>query len=284
MIERARIYLDSVRFEHTIFALPFAYVGMLLAAGGWPGWDKFLLITLAMAGARTGAMAANRLADAGFDARNPRTASRALPAGVMRRGEMASLALAGFAVLFLAAWLLNPLAFALAPVAALIVTFYSYTKRFTWMTHWILGFADSIAAAGAWIGVRGSFGVTPGLLSLAMLFWIAGFDLIYACQDTGFDRAEGLRSVPSRFGNRWALALSRLSHALAVVSLAALGIVAGLGWIYWFGVLAAAALLTYEALLVNPSDLTNMRKAFFDMNGYVAVTVLAAVALSLMLT
>ena len=279
-LAKGRVYLESIRFEHTIFALPFAYMGMLLAADGWPGWGKFLLITAAMAGARTAAMAVNRLVDAELDARNPRTSDRALPAGLMRRGEMAALAVAGAAVLILAAWRLNLTALALAPVALFVVTAYPYTKRFTWSTHWILGLADSIAPAGAWIGIRGDFGLEAALISLAMLFWIAGFDLIYACQDVDVDRRDGLHSVPARFGIAAALWTSRGCHAATVVLLIALGLAAGLGWPYWIGVLAAAALLAYESTMVSPADLGRLQKAFFDMNGYVSVALLIAVSLS----
>lgn len=280
MFAKAGIYLDSIRFEHTIFALPFAYFGMLLAADGWPGWEKFGLITVAMVGARTGAMAVNRLIDAELDARNPRTATRALPTGRMRRAEMAGLALFGFAILHLAAWRLNPLSLSLAPAAVAVLILYPYTKRFTWLTHWILGLADSIAAAGAWIAVRGDFGLEPAILSLAMLFWIAGFDLIYACQDVEVDQRDGLFSVPALFGRPSALWLSRLCHSVTLGALVALGFVAGLAWVYWLGVLAAAALLAYEATLVSPDDLTRLKRAFFDMNGYVSVALLVAVSLS----
>ena len=259
-LSRARIYLASIRFEHTIFALPFAYMGMLLAADGWPGWEKFGLITAAMIGARTAALAVNRLVDAEIDARNPRTADRAIPTGAMRRAEMAALAVAGLALLHLSAWQLNTTALLLAPAAAVIVIFYSYTKRFTWITHWILGLADSIAAAGAWIAIRGDFGIEPALLALAMLFWIAGFDLVYACQDVDNDRREGLHSIPARFGTAAALWMSRLSHAAAVLSLLALGFAAELGWVYWFGVLAAAGLLVYEATMVTPADLSRLQR------------------------
>ena len=174
----------------------------------------------------------------------------------------------------------TPVLFLLAPLAAVIVIFYSYTKRFTWLTHWILGLADSIAAAGAWIAVRGDFGIEPALLALAMLFWIAGFDLVYSCQDVESDRREGLHSIPARFGTAAALWMSRLSHAAAVLSLVALGFAAELGWVYWLGVLAAAGLLVYEATMVTPADLSRLQKAFFDMNGYVSVVLLAAVSLS----
>ena len=279
-ITRVRTYLDSIRFEHTIFALPFAYIGMLLAADGWPGWGKFLLITSAMVGARTAAMATNRMIDAQLDARNPRTSDRALPAGLMQPNEMRVLAIIGVVVLMVSAWHLNMTAFMLAPVAVVIITIYPYTKRFTWSTHWILGLADAIAPAGAWIGIRGDFGLEPALLALAMLFWIAGFDLIYACQDIQIDRRDGLRSIPAEFGMSAALWASRGCHAGSVMFLIMLGHFGNLGWVYWLGILSAAALLLYESTMVSPEDLSRLQKAFFNMNGCVSVVLLITVSLS----
>lgn len=279
MIARAGVYLESVRFQHTIFALPFAFAAMLLAADGWPGWSTLTLITLAMIGARTGAMAANRLIDAQLDARNPRTASRALPAGLMGQWEMLALAAAGFILLGLAAWQLNLTALVLAPVAVLLVSAYPYFKRFTWLSHWFLGLADAIAVAGAWIGVTAGLDLAAVLLTLAMMFWIAGFDIIYACQDVEVDRREGLHSVPARFGIGPALWFSRVSHLIVVACMFALGLVAELSWVYWLGVAAAAGILVYEAALVRPNNLDNLQKAFFDMNGYVSIVFMASVIL-----
>ena len=272
--QRLRVYAESIKLEHTIFALPFAYLGVVLAAGGWPGWGVLLWVTVAMAGARTGAMAANRLIDAELDARNPRTAARAVPAGLMTRLEMGGLALTGFALLHLAAWQLNPLALALAPVAMITLTGYSYTKRFTWLSHWVLGLADGMAPVGGWIAVRGEFGVEAAVLSLAVIFWIAGFDVLYSTQDIEVDRREGLQSVAARFGIPAALWIARGSHALAVGSLIALGFVAPLAWPYWVGIGLVAALLAFENALLSPNDLSKLDVAFFNMNGYVAVTVL----------
>ena len=280
MIARAGVYLESIRFQHTIFALPFAFAAMVLAADGWPGWPAVIFITLAMVGARTGAMAANRLIDARLDARNPRTATRALPAGIMQQWEMLALAVGGFVLLALAAWRLNLTALALAPVAVLIVSAYPYFKRFTWLSHWFLGLADAIAVAGAWIGITAGLDLAAVLLTLAMMFWIAGFDVIYACQDIEVDRHEGLHSVPARFGVGPALWFSRISHFIAVVCMLALGLVSGLGWVYWLGVATAAALLMYEAGLVRPDNLDNLQKAFFDMNGYVSIAFMVAVILN----
>ena len=275
-IKRARIYLDAIKFEHTLFALPFAYLGMILASRGWPGWPIVIWTTLAMAGARTGAMAANRLIDAGLDARNPRTATRAIPQGLMSRPEMLGLATGGFALLHIAAWQLNGLALALAPVAMLAVTLYSYTKRFTWGSHWILGLVDGIAPVGGWIAVTGAFSLEAIVLALAVMFWIGGFDVLYGLQDVDFDRQHGLHSIPARFGVRKALWTTRASHAATIVMLLALGNVSNLGWPYWVGVGLIGCLLTYENLLLKPHDLSRLNIAFFNINGYIAIVALVS--------
>jgi 4-hydroxybenzoate polyprenyltransferase len=275
-IKRARIYLDAIKFEHTLFALPFAYLGMILASRGWPGWPIVIWTTLAMAGARTGAMAANRLIDAGLDARNPRTATRAIPQGLMSRPEMLGLATGGFALLHIAAWQLNGLALALAPVAMLAVTLYSYTKRFTWGSHWILGLVDGIAPVGGWIAVTGTFSLEAIVLALAVMFWIGGFDVLYGLQDVDFDRQHGLHSIPARFGVRKALWTTRASHAATIVMLLALGNVSNLGWPYWVGVGLIGCLLTYENLLLKPHDLSRLNIAFFNINGYIAIVALVS--------
>ena len=275
-IKRARIYLDAIKFEHTLFALPFAYLGMILASRGWPGWPIVLWTTLAMAGARTGAMAANRLIDAGLDARNPRTTTRAIPQGLMSRPEMLGLATAGFALLHIAAWQLNGLALALAPVAMLAVTLYSYTKRFTWGSHWILGLVDGIAPVGGWIAVTGAFSVEALVLALAVMFWIGGFDVLYGMQDVEFDRQHGLHSIPARFGVRSALWTARASHAATIIMLLAIGSISNLGWPYWVGVGIVGCLLTYENLLLKPHDLSRLNLAFFNINGYVAIVTLVS--------
>jgi len=273
--------LEAIKFEHTIFALPFAYSAMVLAAGGWPGWWTVIWVTLAMAGARTCAMAANRVIDREIDARNPRTAGRHLPRGILLPGSLRALASAGAALMFISAWMLNPLCLALAPVALAFLVGYSYTKRFTWTSHWILGFTDGIAAAAGWIAVRGRFDPPALLLWFAVTVWIAGFDLIYACQDVEVDRAQGLHSVPARFGIGPALTLARLNHALTAVALAAVGWMEGLGFLYWAGWLAVVALFVYEHSLVTPRDLSKIDIAFFNVNGYIAVIMLVAVVTGL---
>jgi 4-hydroxybenzoate polyprenyltransferase len=269
--------LDAIKFEHTVFALPFAYIAMVLAAGGWPGWWTATWVTVAMVGARTCAMAVNRVVDREIDARNPRTAGRHVPRGLLRPATLRVLAAAGAAVMFGAAAMLNPLCLALAPLALAFLIGYSYTKRFTWTSHWILGFTDGIAAAGGWIAVRGRLDPPALVLWFALTVWIAGFDLIYACQDVAFDRAHGLHSVPARFGIPAALRTARVSHVLTAAALALLGWMTGLGLLYWAGWLAAAALLAYEHSLVRADDLSRLNVAFFNVNGYVAVVVLAAV-------
>jgi 4-hydroxybenzoate polyprenyltransferase len=268
--------LEAIKFEHTVFALPFAYIAMVLAAGGWPGTWTVLWVTAAMVGARTCAMATNRVVDRWIDARNPRTARRHLPAGILRVGELRALAAGGAVLMVLAAAMLNPLCLALAPLALVFLVGYSYTKRFTWTSHWILGFTDGIAAAGGWIAVRAAFDPPALVLWLALTVWIAGFDIIYACQDVEVDRAQGLHSVPARFGVARALTLARLNHVLTAAALAGLGFMLGLGVFYWLGWLAVVGLLAYEHSLVRPGDLSRLDLAFFNVNGYIAVIVLVA--------
>ena len=272
-----RYFAQAIKIEHTVFALPFAYVAMVLAADGWPGAHVLVWITLAMVGARTLAMTVNRVADRWIDARNPRTRSRHLPAGLLTPGALVVAALASGALLLVSAWMLNPLCLALSPLALLFLVGYSYTKRFTWLSHWILGFTDGIAAAGGWIAVRGAFDPPVVVLWFALTVWIAGFDLIYACQDVEFDRAEGLHSFPARFGIAAALTAARVCHALTVVAFAVLGALMGLGVLYWLGVAAVTALFAYEHSLVSPRDLSRLDMAFFNVNGYIAVILLAAV-------
>ena len=249
---------------------------MVIAARGWPGGATVLWVTAAMVGARTCAMATNRVVDRVIDAKYPRTAGRHLPRGILSAWEMKALAAAGALLMFVAAAMLNPLCLALSPLALLFLVGYSYTKRFTWASHWILGFTDGIAAAGGWIAVRGEFEAPALVLWFALTVWIAGFDVIYACQDVAFDRAHGLHSVPARFGVETALTIARVSHVLTAVALAVLGVMTGLGVIYWIGWVAVVALLVYEHSLVSPRDLSKLDMAFFNVNGYIAVVVFVA--------
>ncbi len=274
---RVRHFLDAIKFEHTVFALPFAYIAMVLAADGWPGGHVVLWVTLAMAGARTLAMSVNRLADRFIDAANPRTAGRHLVTGLLTPVQVGTAAAGSAALLFISAWMLNPLCLLLSPLAVLFLVGYSYTKRFTWLSHWILGFTDGIAAAGGWIAVRAAFDAPVFVLWFALTVWIAGFDLIYACQDVDFDRAAGLYSVPARFGIKATLDLARLCHFLTLAAFSALGWMMGLGVLYWAGVLVVGALFVYEHSLVSPRDLTRLDLAFFNVNGYIAVILFVAV-------
>jgi 4-hydroxybenzoate polyprenyltransferase len=276
-------HLENVKFAHTVFALPFAYMGMILAAGGLPDLRQFLLVTVAMVGARTAAMCANRLIDLELDRRNPRTRARPLVRGLIRPGEVWGLLVAGVMLLVGAAWQLNALALQLAPLALVFLIGYSYTKRFTWLSHWILGVTDGAAAAGGWIAVTGRFELGTWVLWLAVALWVAGFDLLYACQDVEFDRREGLHSVPARFGVAGALVASRLCHVWTVLAWVALGWVEGLHWAYWVGVGIGAALLAYEQHLVNPVDLSRLNVAFFNVNGYIAIELLFFTLVDLML-
>jgi 4-hydroxybenzoate polyprenyltransferase len=269
--------VDAIKFEHTVFALPFAYIAMVLAARGWPGLWTVGWVTAAMVGARTCAMATNRVVDRLIDARNPRTASRHLPRGLLGAGEMKLLAAAGAVLMFVAAAMLNPLCLALSPLALLFVVGYSYTKYFTWTSHWILGFTDGMPrpAAGSRCAdsstrrrcaVVRAHGVDRGLRPDVRL---PGRRL--------FDRNHGLHSVPARFGVSPAFWLARVNHVLTAAALAALGILASLGPLYWVGWVAVVALLVYEHSLVSPRDLRRLDIAFFNVNGYIAVIVLVAV-------
>jgi 4-hydroxybenzoate polyprenyltransferase len=276
-MRKVRVFLEMVKFEHTIFALPFAYLGMVLAAGGWPGWHKFIWITVAMAAARTFAFAINRLADRFYDARNPRTRNRALPRGQISPGAVGALAGLAALVLGLAAWQLNSFVLTLLPGALVLLVGYSYSKRFTWVSHWILGITDGMAPVGAWAAVTASLAhPTPWLLWLTVTVWMAGFDIIYACQDLEFDRAERLHSVPARFGIAAALRVARANHVLTVLALAAVGGSLRLGWPFWLGVVAVAILLWYENSLVKPDDLSRVNVAFFNVNGYISVLIFVA--------
>jgi 4-hydroxybenzoate polyprenyltransferase len=279
---KIRILLDSIKFEHTIFALPFAYLGAALAARashGWPGWGPLIWVTLAMAGARTVAMAVNRLADASMDALNPRTANRALPQRLLKPAEMALFAVAAGALMIFSAAQLNTLCLALTPVAAIFLVGYSYTKRFTWLCHFILGLTDGIAPIGGWLAINPTISaanlIPPLLLGLAVAAWVGGFDLIYACQDIAFDKAHGLKSIPARFGPERALQISEIMHGASVGLLAAVGGMLGLAWPFWIAVGCAAWLLIWEHRLVHPDDFSQLDVAFFNMNGYLAVSVFA---------
>jgi 4-hydroxybenzoate polyprenyltransferase len=276
ILHRLRLTLDMIKFEHSVFALPFALTGALLAfrAGGYESvglWRTLLWIVIAMVGARSAAMTFNRLVDARLDARNPRTSMRHLPAGLLSNGFAWAFVAASSAVFVLAAWQLNRLCLLLSPLALAIVFFYSFTKRFTAFSHLVLGFSLGIAPAAAWIAVRGSLDPSILWLTAAVTFWTGGFDIIYSCQDYDFDLSEGLFSLPRRIGIALALRLAQVLHLFMIVSLLALVWSLHLGALAIAGVAAIAALLIYEHSLVKPHDLSRVNAAFFTMNGYVSV-------------
>lgn len=271
-----------IKWEHSVFALPFALCGAMLAAGGLPTWHQVAWIVVAMVSARSAAMAFNRLADAQIDAANPRTATRALPAGMLTPGFVSTFVLIACGVFVLAASQLNRLALWLSPVALAVMLGYSYAKRFTRWSHLFLGFALGIAPAAAWIGVRGSLDWRILLLTAAVTFWVGGFDVIYACQDYEFDRGYGLHSVPRHLGIHAALWAARAFHLVMLGLLVALVVAFGLGKLAVVGVIAVAALLAYEHSLVRHDDLSKLNAAFFTMNGVISVVFFLFVAADLL--
>jgi 4-hydroxybenzoate polyprenyltransferase len=283
LLHNLRLTLEMIKWEHSIFALPFALCGAMLAAGGFPTMHQLLWIIVAMVAARSAAMAFNRLADAAIDAANPRTRTRALPAGHLSSAFVASFVVVASAVFVLAASQLNRLTFWLSPFALAILLLYSYTKRFTRWSHLVLGLALGIAPAAAWIAVRGSLDWRILLLTGAVMFWVGGFDVLYACQDYEFDRQAGLHSVPRFLGITRALWVSRGFHMIMLVLLCALLWTFGLGKIAIAGVIVVAALLGYEHSLVSSEDLSKLNAAFFTMNGVISVLFFVFVAGDLLL-
>jgi 4-hydroxybenzoate polyprenyltransferase len=271
LLGRIGLFGRMIKFSHSVFALPFAFSSAVLAAGSGISWRQVAWILVAMVGARSAAMGFNRLADQGLDARNPRTSGRELPRGVLSRSEVWVFVVASAATLVVAAAMLNPLCLALSPVALLVILGYSYTKRFTALSHVFLGLALALAPVGAWLAVRGRLEAPPVALGLAVLFWVAGFDTIYACQDEAFDRSAGLHSLPARLGTRRALVVARLFHVAAVALLAGLYALVPLHPVYLVGVAAVAGLLLYEHSLVRADDLSRIDAAFFTVNGWISL-------------
>ncbi len=278
MAGRLRIVLEMIKFEHSIFALPFALTGALLAArvthkspSGWPTWRQILWIVVAMVAARSAAMTMNRIADVRYDRENPRTSQRALATGTLSVQFAWFFTVAAIGVFFLAAWRLNPLALKLAPVALAILFFYSFTKRFTNWSHFFLGFALGISPAAAWIAITGGLDPRMLILCAAVTLWVGGFDILYACQDVEYDQRAGLFSVPKRFGIAKALLISRLMHAGVIALLAWLAASFALPWPAWAGIVVVAALLAYEQSLVKADDLSKLDAAFFTVNGYISL-------------
>ena len=277
LVEKIRSYASLVRFSHTVFALPFAFASLVLA---WPSHPitlrSILWILVAMVGARTAAMGFNRLADRKFDALNPRTKSWELPKGTVKTWEAGLLTIGASIVFVLGAYQLNWTCFVLSPIALAVIFFYSLTKRFTWTSHLFLGVALSLAPIGAWLAVAGwpidwRELVIPLYLGLAVVFWLAGFDIIYSLQDREFDRSHGLHSIPVRFGVTWALRLSSFFHICTISFLILVGVAAQLGIIYWIGCLAVSLILMWEHRIVRPNDLSRINRAFFDFNAYVSI-------------
>jgi 4-hydroxybenzoate polyprenyltransferase len=267
------LYLRMIKFSHSVFALPFAFTGALLAAQGIPSVDKLAWITVAMVAARSGAMGLNRIIDRNIDRLNPRTQRREIPSGEVGVGAAALFSLLSLALFVFAAARLNTLCLVLSPVAIGFFVLYSFTKRFTWLCHFILGLAIALGPLGAWIAVRGSIDPRILTLSAALVFWLAGFDVLYALQDLDFDRSSGLFSIPARFGIDRSLLLARVCHIVTLCLLLATGYLFGGGLWYWLGMLLVAGLFLYEHSLVTANDLSRLDMAFFNMNGYISVSV-----------
>jgi len=276
-----RIFLEEIKIEHTLFALPFAYAGALLGARGIPSFHALLWITIAVLGARTAAMSANRLLDASIDRKNPRTAKRALASGSLSPTVMIVAIVAGLALLCIAAYELNPLCFALLPIGAVGVVVYPLVKRWTWAVHFVLGAVDALAPLGAWIAVTGRFEPGAWLLFAAVTVWVAGFDILYALMDRDFDVVEGVRSIPARFGSGAGRFVPQMLHGLLVVALALLGVAAHVGPAYWLGVAAAVVLVTYElSLIKRQRDVYALNAAVFNANMAFSVVFLLTTAAS----
>lgn len=278
MIKKIKIILEMIKFEHTIFALPFAFLGAILGSNiinnSWPTLYQWFWITLAMVGARSAAMALNRVIDAKIDKNNPRTAMRAIPAGLISKLESVIFIVVSFFLLFYASYKLNILAVYLLPVAVFFLVIYSYTKRFTWTCHFILGVTIALSPLGGWVGATGTLSLHAFILFLGVAFWITGFDIIYATQDADYDREVKLYSIPSNFGVAKALMISRIVHIFSFLFFAALFFITSLGWLYLIGVIIAGLIMLYEHSLVKPNDLSKVNVAFFTMNGILSVVML----------
>jgi 4-hydroxybenzoate polyprenyltransferase len=277
-----RLFLSLVKFEHTIFALPFAYIGAFLAVDGVPGGGDLLWITVAMVGARSLAMALNRLIDAGIDSRNPRTAGRELPSGALRPWHVVAFSLASLVVFLVAVYQLAPIVRWLWPIPVVAFVIYPYLKRATWLSHFWLGAVDGLAPVGAWAAITNDMPLEAWLLGAAVAVWVAGFDVLYALFDLEHDRAHGLHSLPARFGVPATFAVARVCHIATVGFLAAAGLALDAGVFYWLGVIAVAGLLVYEHSLISPSDTRRLDAAFFTMNGVISVTFFAFVLLDVL--
>lgn len=278
MVNKIKVILEMIKFEHTLFALPFAFLGTILGSiivnGTWPTLHQWIWITLAMVGARSAAMALNRVIDAQIDKANPRTSDRAIPAGLISKIEVTVFIIVSFIVLFYSAYQLNMLAVYLLPLAVFFLVFYSYTKRFTWACHIVLGITIALAPLGGWVGATGTLNGVAFLLFIAVATWTAGFDIIYATQDADYDKSVGLFSIPSHFGIKKALMMAKGFHVITFIALLAVYFVSPLGWLYLIGVFICGGIMVYEHSLVSPDDLSKVNVAFFTMNGIIASTML----------
>jgi 4-hydroxybenzoate polyprenyltransferase len=276
-MRKIKIFLEMIKFEHTLFALPFAFMGALLGSvvvnGQLPSWSQIGWIVLAMVGARSAAMGLNRVIDSAIDKKNPRTAGRALPAGLLSSREVLVFIAVSFLLLIFATYHLSRLAMQLLPIAVFLLVFYSYTKRFTWACHLVLGLTIALAPLGGWVAVTGQVDGAAMIFYAAVAFWTAGFDVIYACQDAEFDKKEGLYSIPSCFGVPAALTLAKIFHLLTAAGFISLYFLTHLGWWYLIGVIVSYLILIYEHLLVKPNDLSRTNTAFFTMNGTLSCVV-----------
>jgi 4-hydroxybenzoate polyprenyltransferase len=281
MWKKISVLLEMIKFQHTVFAMPFALMGAFLAERGIPDFSVFFWVVIAMGGARTSAMTFNRIADRKFDAANPRTTGRALPAGEVTLVQSWGMMIGASLLFFFACFMLNPLALMIAPFALGLTLFYSLTKRFTWLCHVVLGVALAISPLGGWVAVAASLEGYPWVLSLAVLFWVAGFDCIYACLDADFDRDAGLYSMPSFFGRKNGFRIAVLFHLLAFILFTLTGVLTGLNYWYFLGIALTAAALFYQHLIVSPKDLSRIRQSFFSMNGLIALTLFCATCLAL---
>ena len=276
IVSRIAVFLEMIKFSHTIFALPFALTGALLAAQGLPTWQQIFWIVMAMIGARTAAMGLNRVIDAEIDGENPRTKGRAIPAGLLGKGTVVLFIVLAILLMLYAASRLNPLCLKLAPVALFFLVLYSYCKRFTALAHVVLGLCLGAAPVGAWIAIRGSIDLPAVMLGLAVLFWVAGFDILYALQDLEFDRARGLHSIPVRLGVNGSLWTARLFSLVMVALLAVLCSLLPVGGFFLAGIVAATMLLCYEHWLLRNGNLARLDMAFFTMNGYISIIIFVA--------
>jgi 4-hydroxybenzoate polyprenyltransferase len=283
MFQKLQVMLEMIKFKHTVFAMPFALMGAFLAGRGFPSLRVFFWVIVAMIGARTAAMTFNRIVDRRFDAANPRTEKRAIPAGEVTIGESWLMVIGSSIMFFFACWMLNTMALIIAPIALSLTFVYSLTKRFTWLCHVVLGVALAFSPLGGWVAVVGSLSGYPWVLSLGVLFWVAGFDCIYACLDADFDRKAGLYSMPASFGRKKAFRLAVFFHILAFFFFTLTGYLQGLNAVYYIGIVLTGGALFYQHIVVNPKDLSKIQVSFFSMNGFIALTLFIVTWISLII-